>query len=366
MSFAEKIQNLKQQKLYRRLIPASFISDNIILSNKKKLTSFCSNDYLSLANNRKVKSAAIKAIKKYGTSSKSSRYIAGNNELYQKLENKLAKFYQKDDSIIFSSGYQASIGTIPALVTKGDLIIADKLIHSSLIDGSKLSNAKLIRYNHNDLDHLQKLLKENKNKYEKILIITESIFSMDGDQAPLSEIKTIAKKHNSLLLIDAAHSLYQKSSIKFNDENIILMGTFSKALGSFGGYIVSNSEIIDYLRNFAKSAIYTTALPPATLAANLKSLKIVSKKDLAKKTLANAQLLSILLNIPFTNSAIIIIEIDDVEKTLNIAEKLKQDGFLVSAIRPPTSPTARLRITVNAKHTKKQIENFAKNLIPLL
>ena len=153
---------------------------------------------------------------------------------------------------------------------------------------------------------------------------------------------------------------------KIINENTIFLGTFSKSLGSFGGYIASSKTIIDYLRNFAKSAIYTTALPPATLAASLESLNIVAKKNLAKKTLQNAKYLCDLLKIEFKNSAIIIIEISDVEKTLKIAENLKQNGFLISAIRPPTSPTARLRITVNAKHKKKEIEALVKNLEILL
>ncbi len=177
--FLEKLIDLKQKHLYRKPITTSFISDNIVTTPsaslqesssdrdnpKKKLLSFCSNDYLGLANNRSVKKAAIRAVKKYGASSKSSRYITGNNEIYQDLEQKLAKFYDADDSIVFSSGYQSAIGTIPALAQKGDLIIADKLIHSCLIDGAKLSGAKLLRYSHNDITHLKNLLKENKGKY---------------------------------------------------------------------------------------------------------------------------------------------------------------------------------------------------------
>ncbi len=419
--FSDKIQTLKQQNLYRKPTPTSFIAENIVSIGESKnnftAISFASNDYLGLANHKKVKKAAIKAIKKYGTSSKSSRYIAGNNKIYQKIEEKLSKIFKKEDAIVFSSGYQAAIGVIPALIQKNDLVIADKLIHSCLIDGVKLSGAKLLRYNHNDLSHLQKILKENEEKYSKILIITESIFSMDGDLAPLDKIQKIAKKNKALLLIDCAHSLYEKrqnieedfrddncgaknyfktkyskrffrslilSSVNvfklhaqhknekrqnieedFGDETIFL-GTFSKALGSFGGYIVGSKITIDYLRNFAKSAIYTTALPPATLAANLEALKIVSKKKLAKKTLENTKYLCELLNIEFQNSAIIIIEIDDVKKTLQIVENLKQQGFFISAIRPPTSPTARLRITINAKHKKKEIEKLVEKLSPLL
>ena len=387
--FSEKLTELKKKHLYRKPITTSFISDNIVTTPsaslqesssdrdnpKKKLLSFCSNDYLGLANNRSVKKAAIRAVKKYGASSKSSRYITGNNEIYQDLEQKLAKFYDADDSIVFSSGYQSAIGTIPALAQKGDLIIADKLIHSCLIDGAKLSGAKLLRYSHNDITHLENLLKENKDKYDKTLIITEEIFSMDGDLAPLNEIQELAKENKALLLVDCAHSLYEAGLLRLgysaprNDHEgfeVIFLGTMSKSLGSFGGYVTGSSIIIDYLRNFAKSAIYTTALPPATLAASLESLNIISKKNLARKTLDNARYLCELLKIPFKNSAIIIIEIGDVEKTLRIAKNLKEQGLIVSSIRPPTSPTARLRITVNTKHKKKEIESLARKLKDIL
>ena len=365
--FSAAIKLLKKQHIYRRLVQSDFIGDNVIRRDNKKLTSFCSNDYLGLANHKKVKKSAIKAIKKYGTSCKSSRYIAGNNELYPKLEGKLSTILNSEDAIVFSSGYQAAIGVIPALVKKGELIIADKLIHSCLIDGAKLSAAKLIRYNHNDLNHLQKILEENKDKYAKILIITEEIFSMDGDLAPLDEIQKITKKYQALLLIDCAHSLYQKKNIKedFGFETIFL-GTFSKSLGSFGGYVSGNSTIIDYLRNFAKSAIYTTALPPATLAANFQALKLICKKDLAKRTIDNAKYFCENLNIEFLGSAIIIIDIGDVDKVLTIAKKMEESGFLISAIRPPTSISARLRITINAAHKKKEIDKFTTVLKSIL
>lgn len=365
-SFEDAVLDLKEKSLYRFPKNCNFISDNRVQKDKTKFLCFSSNDYLSLAHSNKTKKAAIKAVKKYGTSSKSSRYIAGNNNLYQKSEQLLAKYYKMSDAIIFSSGYQAAIGTIPALVGKGDLVIGDKLIHSCLIDGVKLSGAKMLRFKHNDYNHLKGLIKENKEKYNKIIIITEEVFSMDGDNSNLYELATISKKFNTLLMIDSAHSLYEKSKNHPNGKNIIYLGTFSKALGGFGGYICSNKIITDYLRNFAKSQIFSTALPPATLASNYQALKIILNKNIAKKTLKNTKYFCQLMQIEFQNSAIIIFEMDSPEQSLQAAQKIQQRGLLVTAIRPPTAPTCRLRITFSATHKKKDIENLAniiKNII---
>lgn len=356
--FSAAIALLKKENIYRRLIDSNFIGDNLIHRDQKKLISFCSNDYLGLANHRKVRKSAIKAIKKYGASSKSSRYIVGNNSLYSQIERKLAKIFNCDSSIVFSSGYQTAIGVIPVLAKKGDLIIADKLIHSCLIDGAKLSGAKLIRYLHNDLQHLKKIISENKDDYDKILIISEEVFSMDGDLCDVDGLQEIAIEYDSLLLVDCAHSLYQKPFKRISEENVLFMGTFSKSLGSFGGYITGCERIIDYLRNFAKSAIYTTALPPATLAANLQALELICKKNLANKTISNVKYFCNNLNVDFPGSAIVIIDIDDVNKVLTIARKMEERGFLISAIRPPTSTSARLRITINASHKEKEMDRF--------
>ncbi len=361
-TFEDAVLNLKEKSLYRLPKDCNFIDDNKVKSNGKKFLCFSSNDYLSLAHNRKIKKAAITAVKKYGASCKSSRYIAGNNDFYQKSEQLLAKYYKMNAALIFSSGYQAAIGSIPALVGKGDLVIADKLIHSCLIDGIKLSSAKMLRFKHNDYNHLKSLIKENKEKYNKILIISEEIFSMDGDNADLNELASIAKKFNCLLLIDSAHSLYQNNKKRPNGQNIIYLGTFSKALGGFGGYLCSNDKIIDYLRNFAKSQIFSTALPPATLASNYQALQIILSKNIAKKTLKNAKFFCQLMQIEFQDSAIVIFQMESAEKALLAAQKIQQQGIFITAIRPPTVATARLRITFSASHKKKEIDNLAKIL----
>jgi len=357
--FLLAVQNLRSKNLYRKLVQYDVV-DSVILQNSsgKKLISFASNDYFGLSQNVLVKKAACDAINKYGVSSASSRYISGNNSLYAKLEKQIARMKNCEDAIVFSSGYQAAIGVIPALVGEGDLVLADKLIHSCLIDGAKLSGAKLLRFCHNDIAHCEELIKVNKNKYKSILIITESIFSMDGDVAPIAKLQQLAQKNNCLFLTDAAHDIdfTGLSNAKYNRH--LKMGTLSKAVGGFGGYIAGEKSIINYLRNFAKSAIYTTALPPCVLAASLKSLKIISKKKLGEKVLENARYFCELMNLLQPQSAIVIIKIGDNKKVLKIKDAKKKEGLLISAIRPPTVEPqgARLRITFSSQHKKSQIK----------
>lgn len=360
--FLSALQNLKEKNLYRKLVESDVVDFVKVVRGGKKLISFAGNDYLGLSHNKLVKKAAIKAIKKYGVGAGASRYITGNNSLYTKLEKEIAKFKQCDDSIVFSSGYAMAIGVIPALVGKGDLIVADRLIHSSLIDGAKLSNAKLMRFAHNDVDHAKEILKENRDKFGQCLIITEDVFSMDGDCGKIDELLNLANEFNSLLISDAAHDLWMTS--KKSSKNHIKMGTLSKAIGVLGGYVAGDENIIDYLRNFAKSQIYSTALPPAVLAPCLESLKILKKKKLGEKSLKNANYFCKLMNLPKAYSAIIVIIVGDNEKVLKIAKKIEENGFIISAIRPPTVEIgkSRLRLTFSSMHKKKDIEKLANSL----
>lgn len=366
--FSEKIQSLKEKNLYRELQISNSIDAIHIKQNGKKYISFCSNDYLGLAHNKSVKKAAINAIKKYGFGSGASRYVTGNNELHLKLEKKLAELKNADAAIIFGSGYLSGIGIIPALVEDGDLIVADKLIHSSLLDGCKLSGAKLMRFRHNEIDHAKEILQKERKNFNKCLIITETVFSMDGDLGKVNELLELAKNFEAFLLSDDAHGIgIIKQKFKKSDLHIHA-GTLSKAVGGYGGYVSSSKLIIDYLRNFAKSAIYSTALPANILAGNLKALEIISKdKKLGNKALENANYFCSLLKLPKAQSAIIPIIIGDASKTLAISRKIKDHGFLISAIRPPTveANKARLRITFSTFHKKTDIKKLAE-IIKLL
>lgn len=359
-SFA--LKNLQEKNLYRSLTESDAIDSVVMQRGKKKFISFCCNDYLALSHNSLVKKSAIAAIKKYGIGARASRYITGNNSLYSKLEKAISKFKKTDDTIIFSSGYAAAIGVIPALIGEGDLIVADRLIHSSLIDGAKLSGAKLMRFVHNDIDHAKKLLEENRVKFKKCLIITETVFSMDGDIGKVEELLKLSNEFDALLISDAAHDLWVES--KKSSSNHLQLGTLSKAIGSLGGYVSGNKIMIDYLRNFAKSAIYSTALPPVILAASLQAIEIISNKKLGKKALENAAYFCELMNLPKPQSAIVPIIIGDNKKTLEIAKKISDKGFLISAIRPPTveAGKARLRLTFSTKHKKSDIKKLAEIL----
>ena len=355
--FQEKLASLKAQNLYRQ--PPLAIKKNQLLN-------FCSNDYLSLAQNKKIKNAAIKAIEDYGVGAKASRYVFSENSFAKKLEENLAKLKNCHSAMVLGSGYLSGVGIIPALVGDGDLIVADKLIHSSLLDGCKLSGAKLLRFKHNDLDHCQHILSENPS-YKKRLIITETVFSMDGDLGLVDELLELAKKYDCLLLSDDAHGLgvIQKIYKKYEGDfdRHLQCGTLSKAAGGYGGYVCGSNLMIDYLRNFTKSAIYSTALPACVLAANLQAIKIISKdKTLGGKSLANAEYFCQLLDLPEPKSTIVPIIVGEASKALEISQKLRQNGFLISAIRPPTVEVgkSRLRITFCANHKKNDIKKLSE------
>ncbi len=359
------LQQYKEQNLYRQLVESDIIDAVTIKRGNNHLISFASNDYFGLSQNPQVKKAAINAINKYGVGAGASRYVTGNNSFYQKLEQQIASMKKCPAAIVFASGYAGAIGVLPALVSAGDLIVADRLIHSSLIDGAKLSGARLMRFLHNDVAHAQKILSENRAQFKKCLIITETIFSMDGDVGEVPELLKLADEFDCILVSDAAHDLFlQKNSPA---KNHLQIGTCSKAVGTLGGYVAGEEYLIDYLRNFAKSAIYSTALPPAILAASLTSLKIIEKKNPGKKALKNAQYFCQLLNLPEAKSAIVLLILGESKKVLAVAKKLEQQGILISAIRPPTveAGKARLRITFSAKHQKSQIKKLAEILLKL-
>jgi 8-amino-7-oxononanoate synthase len=331
--------------------------------NGKKLINFSSNDYLGLSQNPKTIEASTKAVQKYGAGAQASRVVTGNYPLYNELENAIADYYKTENSCVFGSGYMANIGAITALVGKDDLVIADKLIHACIIDGAQLSAAKFLRFKHNDAENLQKILEQNRSKYKNCLVITESIFSMDGDTAPLQQIQQICATHNAWLMVDCAHQLKYKP--KNSPCPLIIMGTLSKAIGAYGGYIAGSNQLVKYLKTSARSLIYTTGLPPATLAAAIEAFKIIKQNPtILEVPIDNAKYFCNLIKAPQPQSHIVPIIYGSVEKTLAMQEKLYNAGFLVSAIRPPTVPknTSRLRISFTALHTKAMVEQLAELL----
>lgn len=322
--------------------------------------SFTSNDYLALSRNEEVIEAGSAAAELYGAGATASRLAGGNHPLYEELEIKLAAIKNAESALVFGSGYLTNIGVIPALAGEGSVIYADKLVHSCIIDGIKLSGAKLIRYNHNDMADLKRRIIPAGGQP---VFITEEIFSMDGDKAPLEELRRIVAETGGLLLIDGAHSLYQKTQTS-RFENEIYIGTLSKAVGCYGGYVAASKTIIEYLKNKARSFIYSTGLPPFVIGSAIKALELIENGRPYLKTMENAQYLSSLLKLPIPQSAIIPIIMGEEGKALNAETALKANKLLVSAIRPPTVPpgTSRLRISVTAAHTKSQIDFLANSL----
>jgi len=374
----EELNNLKQAGLFRELKTIEKISGTKVTINNKEYINFCSNNYLGLAGHPKVKAKAIEAINECGFGATASRLICGNTVIHELLEEKLAKFKKREAAIVFPTGYMANLGTITSLVNENDTVIIDRLNHASIIDACKLSKAKLQVYPHLDMAALEKILQKS-GKYKKRLIITDHVFSMDGDIAPLEQIVKLAKKYQAITMIDDAHAV----GLKIPAEVDIVMGTLSKALGSLGGFISGSQELIDYLRNKARSFIYTTALPMAACGAAIAALEVMEEEpELIERLYENVTHLTPLIPLSIydgegetralaregVRSPIIPIIIGEANKTMEIAQKLFDQGVLVSAIRPPTVPKgqSRLRITVSAMHTKEDLACLASQLLPLI
>lgn len=372
---------LDQTKLTRRLRPiASRKKASIIVGSGKELWDFSSNDYLGFTDAQELKKAAISVIQEHGIGSGASRLLSGDYSIFHYLEEKIASLQNKKAGLIFNAGYQANLGIISTLFGRGDVIFADKLIHASIIDGIKLSGAKLFRYSHNDLEHLEKLLKNNRQKFKEALIVTEAVFSMDGDKAPVKALSIIKQKHNCLLMVDEAHSIgiFGENGAGLVEEeqafdNVdLIFGTFGKALGSFGAWLATSSEIKNYLINYCRSFIYTTALPPAIVASNIESLNLLQKepnrrKDLLNKAqLAREKLANNGYETP-SQSQIIPIVLGTKEKADRVAINLQEKGFRILAINPPTVPEggSRIRLTLSYNHPDSVIEELINTIIDL-
>ena len=361
------IENLSQK---RHIVNTIRKNNSLVTRNKKKLISFSCNDYLGLSQNSEVIEAGIRAIKKYGAGSGASRLVSGNNFLYEKLEQLLASFKNGEAACVFGSGYLTNTGVIPALTTNKDLLIFDELSHSSTNIGIKLSRSKAIKFKHNDMNHVEELLKQHRKKYISCFLLSEGVFSMDGDRGKIKELAYLANKYDASIILDDAHgfgvlgkgrgSQYELNPIP---EILIQIGTLSKAIGSYGGFVVAPKAVIELLQNKARSLIYTTALPPSILASAIKSLEIIKrKKTLVNKPLDNAKLFCKLAGLPEPESSIITIILKSENKAIEASELLEKYGYYISAIRPPTVPvnTSRLRLTFSASHQKKDIKNLSK------
>jgi 8-amino-7-oxononanoate synthase len=320
--------------------------------------SFACNDYLGLAQRPEVLDAARAVLEKAGGGAGASRLVSGNHDHYAPLEQALAAHKGQEAGLVFGSGYLTNLGIIPALVGKGDLVLLDKLAHACMLDGAVLSGATMKRFRHNDALHLRALLEEDREHYRNVLIVTEHIFSMDGDRAPLQKMSDIAREYDAWLMADDAHGLgffEQHASLGVD----IWMGTMSKALGSYGGYVTGSKALIDYLVSAARSLVFTTGLPPATCAGALMALRIMQREpELAKRAHAHAMRVAKALKLPEPAAAILPVMLGTEEAALAASTALREYGLYVQAIRPPTVPpgTSRLRLAFSADHTDAQVD----------
>ncbi|GGA32635.1 8-amino-7-oxononanoate synthase [Okeania sp. KiyG1] len=348
----------------------------------KKFINFASNDYLGLAGDPRLIEAAIQATKEFGTGSTGSRLLTGHREIHQELELEIAKLKQTETALVFSSGYLANIGVISSVISKRDLILSDKYNHSSLKNGAILSGAEILEYSHNNIEELTNKLEQYREKYRRSLIITDSVFSMDGDLCKLPLLLDLAEKYNSMLLVDEAHAtgvfgINGAGCVEhFNctGKELIQIGTLSKALGSLGGYVAGSKKLIEFLRNRTPSWIYTTGLTPADTAAALTAIKIIKKEP--ERRLKLWQNLETLMNLLETEnkqlgaekknvnyqSPIICFPLKNAAEALTIGEKLKQAGIFAPAIRPPTVNTSRIRISLMATHETNHIQQLVAAL----
>jgi 8-amino-7-oxononanoate synthase len=365
----DKLAERERDNLRRSIVETESGDGVHVVRNGRALLSFCSNDYLNLSQHPAVKRAAAAAAESYGAGAGASRLVTGSHPLYAELESRLAKLKGAEAACVFGSGYLANAGIVPALVGPGDLILIDELAHSSMHTGARLSGAAIMAFRHNDTAHLRALLEAERARFRHALIMTEGVFSMDGDLAPLPELAEIASRTDAWLMSDDAHGIGvlgqgRGSAYATNPpaEIPLQMGTLSKAIGSYGGYLCGSRAVIDLMHNRARTLVYSTGLPPAALGAAIAALDIIeSDPGLAALPLQKARAFTRAANLPAADSAIVPVTIGDADAALRASALLEDEGFLVIAIRPPTVPegTARLRVTFNAAQPDEAIERLA-------
>ncbi len=374
----DALEQRKQQGLYRRRLVTQSAQGVHNIIDGKHVLSFCSNDYLGLANHPRIKQAFTEATGKYGVGSGSAHLVNGHSQLHHDCEMQLAEFCGRERALLFSTGYMANLAITSALLSRNDFIFQDKLNHASLIDAAKLSDAKFLRYRHNDLTHLKRLLEHNQSDHRR-LIMADAVFSMDGDKVDGIRLSELSRQANSWLMLDDAHGfgvlgkngagLCEEAGLTQQDVPI-LMATLGKAVGVSGAFVAGSEELIETMIQSSRSYIYTTASPPATAAAILQSIKIIQQESWRREKLFELieyfkqQLASLDCELMPSDTAIQPLVIGDNHKALETALKLFEQGIHVTAIRPPTVPdnTARLRITLSAGHEKADVDMLIKAL----
>ena len=367
----EKEQNKRSIKVYE---PIDAVR---VKRNNREFLMMASNNYLGLTHDLRVQQAAKYAVEEYGTGSGGARLTSGTFPLFNELELGIADFKHTEQALVFNTGYMANVGTITALMNKNSIIISDELNHASIIDGCRLSGARIERYNHKDIEHAEHILKNYKSSHK--MIITDGVFSMDGDIAPLDKLYELGKEYNALLMVDDAHSTGvlgngRGTAHHFGLTDVdVQLGTLSKALGSVGGYVAGRKELIEYLVNYSRSFIFSTALSPADIGAALEALTIVKNEPLVVEQLNEntAYMANKLQSMGIEcddETPIFPIIVGDNERALSLAYELELRGIIITAIRPPTVPVgeSRLRMTVTAAHSQEQLDYVVNTLRDLL
>jgi len=380
--FQEQLQALRARSLERKLREISSAQGPEVQIGGRLLINFSSNDYLGLAGDSRLREAAIGAIREFGVGAGASRLVSGTQSPHLRLEAALAKWKETEAALSFSSGYAAALGTVPTLVGKDDVILLDKLCHASLIDGAKLSGAILRVFPHNHLGKLENHLEWARREHagKRILILTESVFSMDGDRAPLHELIELKKRFGALLMLDEAHAVGVigpngrglAAAQNLSDDVDVQMGTLSKALGASGGYICGSRSLIEWLVNRARSFIYSTAPPPGIVSAALAAVNFLGSSEGEERRRLLWERIRLMQDLLPRNelnekagvasSAIFPWIVGDEQAAIDLASALQSEGFLVPAIRYPTvaKGSARLRITVTALHEEDQIRSLCQ------
>lgn len=377
---ADDLATIRERGLHRRLRQIDGPEDPEVTVDGRRAILLCSNNYLGLANDPEVVAAAQEATQRYGAGCGSSRLISGTLAPHSALEERIAEWKGTERALVFSSGYHANLGVIQALVGRGDLVISDELNHASLIDGCRLSRADVRVYPHGNLAALAHELRVSRAR--RVLVVTDSIFSMDGDRAPLAAICELAERRGAAVMVDEAHAtgivgrrgsgLVEEAGVR--GRVLVQMGTLSKALGSFGAYVAGDAALIELLINRARTFIFTTALPPAAVGAAHAAIDIVDRDPARRDKLwQNARRLreSIVaagVAMPPLESPILPVLLGEADRTMKVCERLLDRGVFAQGIRPPTVPqgTSRLRVTLMATHSEEQIERAGRALAETL
>lgn len=355
----QKLAALEAGALRRRLTTTGRGPDATAARGGRSLVSFSCNDYLGLSQHPRVVAAAQAAVAAYGAGAGGSRLVTGNHPILTDLEARLAAHKGKEAAMVFGSGYLANLGITPALAGSGDLVLLDELSHACMWAGAKLSGAHILTFRHNDVADLAAILAAHRAAHGRVLVMTERVFSMDGDRAPMEDILAVARDFDAWTLVDDAHGL---GVVEGGPRAPLEMGTLSKSLGSYGGYLCASQAVIDLLTSRARSFIYTTGLPPASAAAGLEALAILEEEpERRARPLALARQFTARLGLPEAESAVVPVLVGEAQKALDLSARLEAEGFLVVAIRPPTVPagTARLRVAFSAAHSESQVDALA-------